>query len=790
MTPLRGRRRIQIAAALTFAAAAAYAPTAAQAGAYDVQVCRNGYGNSGALTAGGGGAQYDYLFRVTNNCDGGWHGWNGISVSITPGPESPANDPYVQPGVSGNIYTAAPGGAGIRSIHVDDGRLANYYGNATGWNARVMVPSMGWCRTDGEGGNWCGLGYQRPADNSGQTNWNAPDYPGYGNADIGPITGNVADMAIGAVCNGGSTYAPLPCYRPKYKTAAGVAIVSAAIQVVDDTPPAISGISGQLANGAWNGPGNIGFGVTGWDNTGIQMFEKFVDGAHQGNDNQPCNYGAMKPCNDQAINSSVNVGGNYDGAHTVTIRARSATQYWLNCAVDCADTSVTVYTDGNGPGAPASKNGGPAWSNGNSFALTSGVPASENDPDGGGPQARSPITRRIAIVCPGDAIDVPGCVTKDVAPAAPGQVASAAVAVPGEGAWNARIQLVDQVGNPGAFSAKVPVRLDQTAPTAAVSTSPLKILVTTEDVLSGVISDAASVKYRVDGKGEWVTVAKQKVVSVTAEAGRRYIEIQATDAAGNTMAKPQRFDITVPDGTGSAPRTPQTVGGDSQITLADRGELNGAGASEKATLTAWFVRKSSKDKKRDLTVRTIGERNTASIQGTLINGDNQPIRNARIDLQASIAGGRVETSKDVARTDNEGNFAVKLNKGQTSRKLAVRYVERVNDEVATSAVGLELVVKARVALSVHAPKRGNRWKLSGFVSSGYLTKQGVQVQLQWRSPRDGWTDLRTVRTDAKGRFNYFRRMSGHYRLRARVASTPAYAYKGNVSRTVRGGGRR
>ena len=784
MTPLRGRRRIQIAAALVFAAAAAYAPTAAQAGAYDVQVCRNGYGNSGALTA-GGAPGFDWLVRVSNNCDGGWHGWNGISASITHGDDSPTNEPYVPPGTSANIYTAAPAGAGIRSIHVDDGRLANYYGNTSGWNARVMVPSMGWCRTDGDGGNWCGMGWQRPADNSGQTSWAAPDYPGY-SADIGPITGNVADMAIGVVCNGGSTAGY--CYRPVYKPAAGVAIVSAAISVVDDTPPAISGISGQAANGGWNAPGAIGFGVTGWDNTGIQTFEKYVDGAFAGQDNQPCNYGAMKPCNDQAINSSVSVGGNYDGAHTVMIRARSATQYWLNCAVDCADAYATVYTDGNAPDAPASKNNGPAWSNANSFALNAPTPASENDPDGGGPQARSPIARRVAIVCPGNTTEGAACVTKDVSPVGgSGQVASAAVAVPGEGAWNARVQLVDSVGNVSRLPtvAGPAVRLDQTAPTAAVSTSPLTIKVTTADVLSG----TASIKYRVDGKGDWTTVAKG-AADVTAEAGRRYIEVQATDAAGNVMAKPQRFDITVPDGSGSAPRTPQTVGGDSQITLADRGELNGAGASEKATLTAWFVRKSSKDKKRDLTVRTIGERNTAAIQGTLINGDNQPIRDARIDLQASIAGGRLETSKGVARTDNEGNFAVKLNKGQTSRKLAVRYVERVNDQVATSAVGLELVVKARVALSAHAPKRGNRWKLSGFVSSGYLTKQGVQVQLQWRSPRDGWTDLRTVRTDAKGRFKYFRRMSGHYRLRARVASTPAYAYKGNVSRTVRGGGRR
>ncbi|MDO9353323.1 MAG: hypothetical protein Q7T55_06490 [Solirubrobacteraceae bacterium] len=739
------------------------------------------------MTAHGGGAAYDWLFRVTNNnCDTGWGGWNGISASITNGGPI-ENEPYVPVGTSANLYAAAPAGAGIERIHVDSGRLASHYGNATGWSARVMVPSSGFCRTDGDGGNWCGLGRQRSADNSAETVWASPSYPQITDVDLGPITGPVSDIAIGVVCNGGSTYAARPCYRMPYKNSAGVAVASGFIRVRDNTPPTISGISGPVADGQWHRPGDIALSVTGWDNTGIRAFERYIDGEYRGEIAQACDYSQMKPCQDRAIDTTAPVGG-YDGFHTVEMAAYAATNTEVNCSIDCAVTGVKVAIDGTAPGAPASKNNGPAWSNANAFNLNAPTPASENDPDGDGPQARSPITRRIAVVCPGSSPEGSACVTKDVSPVnGSGQVASAAVAVPGEGAWNARIQLVDQVGNASDIkaSAPVPVRLDQSPPTAAVSTSPLTIKVTTGDALSG----PASIKYRVDGKGEWSTVAKA-AVDVTAEAGRRFIEVQATDAAGNAMAKPQRFDITVPDSTGSAPRTPQTVGGDSQITLADRGELNGAGASEKATLTAWFVRKSSKDKKRDLTVRTIGERNTAAIQGTLINGENQPIRNARIDLQASIAGGRVETSKDVARTDNEGNFAAKLNKGQTSRKLAVRYVERVNDEVATSAVGLELVVKARVALSVHAPKRGNRWKLSGFVSSGYLTKQGVQVQLQWRSPRDGWTDLRTVRTDAKGRFKYFRRMSGHYRLRARVASTPAYAYKGNVSRTVRGGGHR
>lgn len=786
------RPKVVLGALSVLTAVAALLPSTASAGGYDVYVCKNGYGN-GALSVEADPAYAGWnLFRTSNNCDGGWNGWNGISISVTNGPGDPTNDPYVNQNTSANIVARAPQGAGIRKIHVDSGRMATYYGNTTGWNARVMVPSLGWCRTDGLGGDWCNMGWQAPADNSGQTQWAAPDYPGYSNRDIGPITGDVADIAIGLVCNGGSTWSARPCYRAAYKPSAGVAITSADIQVIDNTKPTISGLSGSLTDGQWHKPGPIGYGVTAWDNTGIRAFTKYVDGGDVGSVNQACDYGQMKPCQDRKIednSDTVNVTG-YDGFHTVTLRGWAATNYWLDCAVDCADTSTTVAIDGTAPGAPASANPGPAWSGTNAFNLNAPLPASENDPDGSGPQARAPITRRIVTICPADAgnnASDPRCKSADASAPSGQSPASVAINVPSEGAWTARVQLVDAAGNVGAQSTPVPVRFDKTPPVASVKQAPNAFTIVSTDPLSG----PASFTYRVDGKGDWITAtgaldSKTQSASLTvpASVGQHNVEVKPVDNAGNASPV-QTFTVTVLNGNTNV-TTLDDFNPDSQVAVVDRGEINGVGGGEKATLTAWFVKRSKGNSaKNNLSVRTIGEKNSASIDGLLVDGAGKGISGARVDLGAAIAGGRTEIKKGAATTDGDGSFSIKLAKGQTSRDLTVAYMARVNDTRPAASAGLRLIVKARASLTAHNPRVG-RVKFTGFVSSGYLTKSGVRVEIQWWNPKAReWDPFGSVRTNQKGRWTWKRLFTERatYRMRAFVPSNPAYAYKGAASRT-------
>ena len=92
---------------------------------------------------------------------------------------------------------------------------------------------------------------------------------------------------------------------------------------------------------------------------------------------------------------------------------------------------------------------------------------------------------------------------------------------------------------------------------------------------------------------------------------------------------------------------------------------------------------------------------------------------------------------------------------------------------------------ARASLTAHNPRVG-RVKFTGFVSSGYLTKSGVRVEIQWWNPKAReWDPFGSVRTNQKGRWTWKRLFTERatYRMRAFVPSNPAYAYKGAASRT-------
>lgn len=766
----------------------------AHAGAYHVQVCRAGAGNNGVFQL-GVPPEWGWYFESSMNCDGGWNGWNGLQVHVGNGPSDPTTEPAPPLNTSASLFVTAPWGATLEQVLVDSGRFASYYGRTSGWSARVSAVNRGWCVLQGDGGQACPEYDGTAADNSAYESWGGPSYAGRGTRAYGAGYGSgITQLAFGVVCSGGSTVDR--CYRPAYKPAAGVAIVSADVKVRDETPPAISSISGPLTDGSWHQGGNLGYSVSASDNTGIRMFQTIVDGQGAGDIPQPCDYSALTPCSNRSLSDSVSVGGNYDGYHSVTIRAFSASTEDLDCAVDCGVTTAgAIATDSNVPAAPASANPDPGWKRTNAYALTSPLPASEADPDGAGPQARAPIVRRVATICPGTATTGEGCASRDVGPAPGGGPASASLTVPSEGPWQASIRLVDQAGNVGAPSAWIPLLLDQTPPSLSVGQARGGVAIHATDALSLMLAArGAGITYRVDGVGSWTAVDGGDAM-VGMSPGQHYIEAFATDGAGNSLgdrSRPKRFDVTVPDGNGNVPQL-DTIGGDSRLTVKDRGALNGSNATENATISAWFARNPRRDgpgKKvpatapTGLTVRTLAAKGSATLAGELLNSTGAPIADARIDLTATIAGGITASSKGAATTDSRGRFTIVLKPGQTSRRLAVTWGTRVNDIQPAASANLQLIVKATAAFTAHDPHVGGRSKFTGYVSSGYLTPRGVQVSLQWRHNRR-WETFDTARTDARGRWRAYRTFTRRatYRMRAFVPSSPGYAYKGNASRS-------
>ncbi len=231
-----------------------------------------------------------------------------------------------------------------------------------------------------------------------------PGYPGRADREYGPITYPTKSVIFDIVCNGGSTAPGGRCYRAQYKPSAGVAIAYGSVRYRDNTPPSIGAITGRVTSGQWQRPGQLSIGGSASAPSGIRRFEAFVNGGLGAAWDQTCDYSLSKPCWDRTLSdqtSTVSVGHDYDGRHAITLRAVHAANQQLDCAVDCADTSTTAYTDGTAPGAATGvTNTRSSWQRTNSFPFTGVAPASEADPDGAGPRGQSPIVSRTLTVCP------------------------------------------------------------------------------------------------------------------------------------------------------------------------------------------------------------------------------------------------------------------------------------------------------------------------------------------------------------------------------------------------------
>lgn len=826
MNPTRTPRRSavrRIAAGSLLLFGSALIPSSAHAGMYETQVCQNGYGNGafGVTTP----VSSQFAWRPTNNCDLGWNGWNGLSVSVTDGPQNPLSDPDVIPvgTVAGLIAGTPPGVTGIERVWVGSGRLGSYYGNTTGFNARVQLPDDGWCVTDGDrgGSGHCPGGWHGGTDNSQNTDWYSPSYPGRLDREYGPITYTTKSIIFDIVCNGGSTAPGGRCYRAQYKPSAGVAIAHGSIRYRDNTPPAIGSISGKVASGQWQKPGPLTIGGSASAPSGIRVFQGFVDGAHTNTWDQVCDYSLSKPCWDRSLptgadgqpTNTISVGGNYDGRHTVVLRAAHAADQQVDCAYDCADASTTAYTDGTAPGAATSVvNTRDSWQKVNSFPFTASAPASENDPDGAGPRGQSPIVSRTLTVCPSNVTQVgPTCASSTASVVSTAAALAPTVTVPTEGDWRVRYALNDAAGNAGTPSAWVRAAYDATAPALAVQEKANAIDVTATDALSGV----ATVRVKIDG-GPWTTYSSA-TTTIPLAPGRHDVLVDSIDKAGNnsnptgTDSGAKLFSVTVIDpnasnvdglkevSTSTVTNT-VTVPGDGSVVVIDRGAWNGTNASEKATITAWYQRADSKPTKRrsaakklgseiskptGLTKRVAGTMDRPVIRGRLVNDKGVGIGAAKLDLLSVIPGGTRLLDKSGTTTRADGQFTIALPRNQTSRSLTFGYRARVNDEKAVASTTLELVVKSRVTFGITNARVGKVAKLSGSISARYLDAKGVVVSLQYR---DGgaWRTFATVRTDGKGQWATTYRFSKPQRvqLRAFVPSSPGYPYKGGPSRVV------
>jgi hypothetical protein len=182
----------------------------------------------------------------------------------------------------------------------------------------------------------------------------------------------------------------------------------------------------------------------------------------------------------------------------------------------------------------------------------------------------------------------------------------------------------------------------------------------------------------------------------------------------------------------------------------------------------------------------------ALLQGRLIGGRRSPMAGASVQVVERFdAGSMIRERSSTVRTGPGGELALRLPPGP-SRSVVASFA-------GTPAMGrsqsapLRLEVRGRVrmrASSSQARVGGAPIVFSGAVRGGNLPPGGKYVQLQFRLPGLAWTEFRTIRTDARGRFRHAYRFSDddsrgvRFRFRAYAPVQDDWPYEAAASRPV------
>ena len=242
-------------------------------------------------------------------------------------------------------------------------------------------------------------------------------------------------------------------------------------------------------------------------------------------------------------------------------------------------------------------------------------------------------------------------------------------------------------------------------------------------------------------------LGKTAVAPTALQIGRREMLVRAIDGAGN-----------------QADRGPFAV---NVITPSTRGGVNGAGATETATITARFSKTGTRR-------RTVRFGRAVVIRGRLSNAAAQPIAGARVQLLSrDLRPGARRRLRTTAVTQGDGTFAI-TTRARASRRLTVGWKFRFGD--ALRAAETKLTLRARAAASLFAstqdPVVGRPLRLSGRLA---VPARGVTILLQGRaSGARGYTTFADTVTGRRGAF------SGRYRFRDPASRGRRFVFRAKI----------
>lgn len=281
------------------------------------------------------------------------------------------------------------------------------------------------------------------------------------------------------------------------------------------------------------------------------------------------------------------------------------------------------------------------------------------------------------------------------------------------------------------------------------------------------------------------TGQRYTVTSRDAEQRLRVL-VTGSNAEGSSSAQSDATPVIArPSDANPAPRTQDPVPAPSPAAQSpqDRGAANGAGASDRARLSAFFGRG------RSSTLRTRYGR-SARISGQLLGPGNDPISGASLRVLAAerMQGAQLEDVGTV-RTDREGRFTYTLATGP-SRLVRIGYRSHDGDAQFADTTDVLVLVRAGVTLGPR-PKRLRNGSVATFRGRAAqpIPLRGVLVDLQARVGRQ-WRTFAVVRTARTGRFRYQHRfrntfVATTFRFRARIHRQADYPYIVGYSRLAK-----
>jgi hypothetical protein len=183
----------------------------------------------------------------------------------------------------------------------------------------------------------------------------------------------------------------------------------------------------------------------------------------------------------------------------------------------------------------------------------------------------------------------------------------------------------------------------------------------------------------------------------------------------------------------------------------------------------------------------------AHYSGQLRTAAGTPVGGAEVTVTETFAPGSAPTNRaTLVRTRADGTFSLRLAPGP-SRQVSASFA---GSRTLTRTAGASARLAVRSAVRLHASTAlaqvgGAPVVFSGRVAHlGAATAKGKSVELQFRYPGAGWSEFRTVATDARGRFRYAYRFSDddsrgiRFQFRAVVPAQEGWPYDTGASRPV------